>query len=137
MELGRIGAWTGALDSQPVSRAQEAVTELEALGYGTVWIPEAVGREAMANAALLLAGGEHIVVATGIANLWARDAMAMASGHKTITSAYPDRFLLGIGVSHSPAVEGLRGHHYERPLSRMRSYLDARTTPSTWPPHRR
>lgn len=125
MEPGRIGIWTGTLDGQPIARAQEAVAELETLGYGAVWIPEAVGREALAHATLLLAGGEGIVVATGIANLWARDAMAMAAGHKTITSAYPDRFLLGIGVSHGPAVERLRGHQYERPLSTMRAYLDA------------
>jgi probable F420-dependent oxidoreductase len=110
---------------QPVSRAQELVGELESLGYGAVWIPEAVGREALSSAALLLAGGSSIVVATGIANLWARDAMAMAAGHKTITSAYPDRFLLGIGVSHQPAVEAMRGHEYGKPVATMRSYLDA------------
>jgi probable F420-dependent oxidoreductase len=125
MDLGSTGIWTHALDMQPVARAQELVGELESLGYGAVWIPEAVGREALTSSALLLAGGERIVVATGIANLWARDAMAMAAGQKTITSAYPDRFLLGIGVSHQPAVEGLRGHTYERPVATMRAYLDA------------
>lgn len=125
MDIGRIGVWSFNLDLQPMARAQEAVGELEALGYGAVWVPEAVGREAMSNVALLLAGGERIVLATGIANLWARDAMAMAAGHKTVLSAYPDRFLLGIGVSHQSAVEGLRGQTYDKPLSRMRAYLDA------------
>lgn len=125
LDLGRIGVWSHYFDMQPMSRAQEAVGELEAMGYGAVWVPESVGREAMSNAALLLAGGERIVVATGIANLWARDAMSMAAGHKTITSAYPDRFLLGIGVSHQSAVEGLRGQTYGRPLATMRAYLDA------------
>jgi probable F420-dependent oxidoreductase len=125
LDIGRIGVWTFNLDLQPMGKAQEAVGELEALGYGAVWIPEAVGREVMSNAALLLAGGERIVVATGIANLWARDAVAMAGGQKTILSAYPDRFLLGIGVSHKVAVEGMRGQTYEKPLSTMRSYLEA------------
>ena len=125
MDLGRTGIWTHALDMQPVGRARELVGELESLGYGAVWIPEAVGREALSSSALLLSGGERIVVATGIANLWARDAMAMSAGHKTITSAYPDRFLLGIGVSHQPAVDGLRGHRYEKPVATMRAYLDA------------
>ena len=125
IDLGRIGVWSFDLDLQPVSRAQEAVGELEALGYGALWIPEAVGREVMSNAALLLAGGRRIVVATGIANLWARDAMSMAAGQKTILSGYPDRFLLGVGVSHQSAVEGMRGHSYDRPLSTMRAYLDA------------
>lgn len=125
IDLGRIGVWTHALDQQPMGRAQEAVGELEGMGYGAVWIPEAVGREAMSSAALLLAGGERIVMATGIANLWARDAMSMAAGQKTILSAHPDRFLLGIGVSHKSAVEGLRGQAYDKPLATMRAYLDA------------
>ncbi len=125
IDLGRVGVWTHALDQQPMGRAQEAVGELEGMGYGAVWIPESVGREAMSSVALLLAGGERIVVATGIANLWARDAMSMAAGQKTILSAYPDRFLLGIGVSHKTAVEGLRGQTYDKPLATMRAYLDA------------
>jgi probable F420-dependent oxidoreductase len=124
MDIGRIGIWTFALDMQPAAKAQAAAAEIEALGYGAVWIPEALGREAFTNSALLLAGTRRIVVATGIANIWARDAMAMAAAQKTLTEAYPDRFLLGMGVSHAPMV-GMRGHQYDRPLSAMRQYLDA------------
>jgi probable F420-dependent oxidoreductase len=125
MRLGRIGIWTFALDQQPAARAQEAAAEIEGLGYGAIWIPEAIGREAFTNAALLLAGTRRIPVATGIANIWARDAVAMAAAQRTLTEAYPERFLLGIGVSHAPLVEGMRGHRYTRPLSTMRAYLDA------------
>ena len=125
LPLGRIGIWTGALDAQPVGAAQQAVGELEALGFGAVWIPESTAREALTNSMLLLAGGRRIVVATGIANMWARDAVTMAAGHKTVTSAYPGRFLLGIGVSHQPLVEDVRGHRYTKPLTTMRTYLEA------------
>lgn len=124
MDIGRIGIWTFALDLQPARRAQEAAAEIEQLGFGAIWIPEALGREAFSNAALLLAGTRRIPVATGIANIWARDPMAMAAAQKTLAEAYPDRFLLGIGVSHAPLV-GMRGHHYDKPLSAMRRYLDA------------
>ncbi len=124
MNLGRVGIWTFALDLQPAARAQEAAAEIESLGYGAIWIPEALGREAFTNSALLLAGTRRVVVATGIANMWARDAMAMAGAQKTLAEAYPDRFLLGIGVSHAPLV-GMRGHNYDKPLSAMRTYLDA------------
>jgi probable F420-dependent oxidoreductase len=82
----------------------------------------------MANArppALLLAGTKRIVIATGIANIYARDAVAMAAGQKTLAEAYPNRFLLGLGVSHVPLVEQLRGHRYEKPVATMRAYLDA------------
>lgn len=124
MDLGRVGLWTHALDMQPVPAAREAVKEVEELGYAAVWIPEAVGREAIASSAILLDATDRMVIGTGIANLWARDAMAMSGAHKTLTSAHPDRFLLGIGVSHQSAVEGLRGQTYDKPYTTMKEYLD-------------
>ena len=98
---------------------------MEELGYGALWFGEAVGREALTNAGLLLAATKRMVIATGIANIYARDAFAMASGQKTLAEAYPDRFLLGLGVSHIPLVERLRGHRYEKPVATMSAYLDA------------
>jgi len=124
MNLGRVGVWTFQLELQPAAKAQEAAAEIEELGYGALWIPEALGREAFTHAALLLGGTRRIPVATGIANIWGRDPMAMAAAQKTLAEAYPDRFLLGMGVSHAPMV-GMRGHDYTRPLTAMREYLDA------------
>jgi probable F420-dependent oxidoreductase len=109
----------------PSAEAVAAVAELEDLGFGAVWVPEAVGREPFANCALLLDGSSRIVLATGIANIHFRSAMAMSAGHRTLTEAHPNRFLLGMGVSHAPMVEGLLHQSYERPLSTMRAYLDA------------
>jgi probable F420-dependent oxidoreductase len=123
MKLGRIGVWTTALDFQPSARAREAAGELEALGYGALWIGEAQRREPFAYAGILLSATERIVYATGIANIYARDAAAMAAGQKTLAEAFPDRFLLGLGVSHKPLVEP-RGHQYEKPVAAMRAYLD-------------
>jgi probable F420-dependent oxidoreductase len=125
MDIGRIGIWTFDFDRQPAARVREAAAEIESLGYDALWIPEAFGREVFTHAALLLDATRRITVATGIANIWARDAMAMAGAQKTLAEAHPGRFLLGIGVSHAPLVEGVRGHRYERPLTAMRDYLDA------------
>jgi probable F420-dependent oxidoreductase len=125
MTLGRIGVWTNTLDSQPALKAQEAARELERLGYATIWFPESVRREALSNAGLLLAATSRIVVATGIANIYARDAVSMAAGQKTLAEAYPGRFLLGLGVSHQPSVEQVRGHVYGKPVATMRTYLEA------------
>ena len=125
MNIGKIGIWTGLLDSQPAAKAQAAVASLEALGYGAVWIPESRGRESFTHSGLLLAGTRRLVVATGITNLYGRDPVAMAQAQRALAEAYPERFLLGIGVSHRPSVEGIRGHRYEKPLSTMRAYLDA------------
>ncbi len=124
-DIGRIGFWTFQLDPQPASRALELVSEVEELGFGAIWIPEGYGsKEAFAHSGILLAGTARIVVATGIASIWARDPMAMANGARALAEAYPGRFLLGIGVSHHVRAEA-RGHDYRRPYSKMLGYLDA------------
>ncbi len=122
--LGPVGVWCSQLQWQPATRAQEAVGEIEELGYGAVWVGEATGKEVMTHAAILLAAGGRIVVATGIASIWARDPMAMANAGRTLAEAYPGRFVMGLGVSH-PFLNEPRDRPYQRPLSAMRDYLEA------------
>lgn len=107
-----------------MAQSREAVAELEELGFGAVWIPEAVGREPFAHAALLLASTKSIVVATGIASMYARTAVTMQAGHKTLTEAFGDRFLLGIGASHAHMAKALHKSTYDKPYSTMVDYLD-------------
>jgi probable F420-dependent oxidoreductase len=122
--LGRVGAWSFALQTHPAAIEQAAATTYEDLGYGAVWFPESIGsKEAFSHAAVLLAGSPTIAVATGIANIHARDAAAMAAGARTLGEAYPGRFVLGIGVSHAPSV-AKRGGTYGKPVASMRAYLD-------------
>jgi probable F420-dependent oxidoreductase len=124
IDPGRIGVFAGPLNARPAAIQREFALEMERLGYGTLWYGEALGREAFAQGAIYLAATDRLVVASGIANIWARDAAAMANGGRALAEAWPSRFILGIGVSHAPLVK-LRGHDYERPYSAMRSYLDA------------
>lgn len=125
MGLGRIGVWLGDLGEVPAKQERDAVRELERLGYGAIWAGEnPTNREALAHSALLLAWTERITVATGITSIWARDAAAAANGARTLTEAYPGRFLLGLGVSHARSASA-RGHAYARPLTAMREYLAA------------
>lgn len=124
MDIGKIGLWA-FLDMLPAGPSQDAAKEIEDLGFKALWIPEAIGREIFTSSAILLAGSRCLVIATGIANIWARDAMAMMNAQRTLTEAYPDRFLLGMGVSHAPLVDAVRGHLYTKPLTYMRTYLDA------------
>src|SRR2546430_2459865 len=142
MDIGRVGVWLGSLSLKAASEEREAVREVERLGYGALWFGEGAGtRESFAQAATLLAWTSRIVVATGIANIYARDPMAMANGARALTDAYPDRFLLGVGVSHAPSVAE-RGHSYASPIETMRTYLDAmdaapyRPVPPARPPLR-
>ena len=107
----------------PASGVRELVAEVETLGFDSIWYPEAFGKEALSLGALLLSWTERLGVATGILNIWGRDATATASGGRTLEDAHPGRFVLGLGVSHRHVVE-MRGHEYRRPLETMRSYLD-------------
>ena len=134
MDIGRIGIWTAQFEQGPWSAAAEAAAELDELGYGALWVPESRGREAFAQSALLLGATRRIAVAPGIANIYARDAVTMANGQRALAEAYPGRFLLGLGVSHRPNVETIRGHAYGPPLATMRAYLDAMDAAPYLPP---
>jgi probable F420-dependent oxidoreductase len=125
MHLGRLGIWTYQLNYQPAAKVATVVAEFEALGYTSLWIGEAVYREPLTHAGFLLASTQRMVIATGIASIWARDPFTMTAAQLTLAEAYPDRFLLGLGVSHARLTEGVRGHRYHRPLAKMRAYLDA------------
>lgn len=123
--LGRVGSWTSDVERLTAAAARDYVRELERLGVLALWIPESLGsKEIFAHAGLLLASSERLVIAPGIANIWARDATAMANGERTLVEAYPRRFLLGLGVSHAPIVK-MRGAEYAKPIEHMARYLEA------------
>lgn len=124
-DLPALGIWTGSLDVVGLAEARDLVAEMEQLGYGALWIPEVAGRDVMVSLSAYLSATTRLVGATGIASIWARDALTMSAGAKGLTEAWPERVLLGLGVSHHTLVEGLRGHRYERPLESMRAYLEA------------
>jgi probable F420-dependent oxidoreductase len=121
--LGRVGVWTGQLDFATADQVREVAREVESLGYRAIWTGEAIGREVMTAAQLLLAATDSLVVATGIANIWARDGYATAAAQLAIGEAYPDRFVLGIGASHKLLMD-VRGGEYVKPLAQMRAYLE-------------
>ena len=124
-DLGRLGLWTHALDALPVSQARDAVAALDEQGWGALWFGEAYGREAFTAAQVYLAASSRLTVATGIASIYGRDAVAANAAARTVEAGFPGRFLLGLGVSHAPLVERMRGHAYGRPLAAMGEYLDA------------
>jgi probable F420-dependent oxidoreductase len=97
---------------------------LETRGYDSLWLPELLGREPIATAGYLLARSSHIAVATGIANIYVRDAMVMAQARQTLAELSGGRFILGLGVSNA-GFNTARGHTWESPLRKMTAYLDA------------
>jgi len=123
MDLGSVGVWSAELRFGETGAAAEMAAELEALGYGALWYP--AGNEgAFACAEALLSATDHIVVATGIVSVWSHDAATTAAAHARLASAHPDRFLLGLGISHRPLVDQSEPGRYHQPLATMAHYLD-------------
>ena len=123
MDIGRLGCWTW-LDGFPAREAAAFARRLEDWGYGALWIPEAVGRDPFSTVGYLAAHTERLVFATGIANIYARDPMTLRAVAHTLCELSDDRFILGLGVSHAPLVQGIRGHEYKKPLTTMRNTLE-------------
>lgn len=117
-----LGVWarTNVLDRDQLAELAETV---EHFGYQTLWYPESLSYEALVVAGYLLSNTQDLIVASGIANIYARDAVTAAQGYDSLNRLYGGRFILGLGVSHVPLVEGARGHSYGKPVTTMRQYL--------------
>ena len=97
---------------------------LEALGYDSIWIADIFGREVYVTAGFILANTTRIKVATGIAHIYGRDAIASAQAARTLSELYDGRFIQGLGLSH-PSGAALRGVEWEDPATKARTYLSA------------
>jgi probable F420-dependent oxidoreductase len=123
-DLGRIGVW-GHLDSLAATDARAYARRVDELGFGALWVPETVGREPFALLGMLAGEVRRAWLGTSIVSIWGHDAQATRMGAATLSEATGDRFVLGLGVSHPHLAAKLRGHDFDRPLTRMREYLAA------------
>jgi probable F420-dependent oxidoreductase len=125
MQLGRLGTWYSADKlTDPTQLAAFAKT-VERLGYDTLWYPESRGYESFTAASFFLSHTTTLKIGSSIASIYARDAFTARRGMISLNALYGNRFILGLGVSHVPMVEGIRGHVYEKPVPAMRAYLNA------------
>jgi len=113
IELGRIGIWR-----HPSGLSPELAAEVEALGYGAIWVGGSPGGD-LAVIETLLSTTDHIAVATGIVNVWKDDAATVGASYHRVAARYPGRFLLGLGIGHPEATR-----QYQRPYPTLVSYLD-------------
>jgi probable F420-dependent oxidoreductase len=113
IELGRIGIWRHASGLTP-----EVVAEVEALGYGAIWVGGSPPGD-LGVVEHLLDTTDHIAVATGIVNVWKDDAATVGASYHRITARHPGRFLLGLGIGHPEATR-----EYQQPYAKLVSYLD-------------
>ena len=113
IELGTVGIWRHSSGLPP-----EVVAEVEALGYGAIWLGGSPDGD-LGVVDQLLDATERIVVGTSIVNVWKDDAATVAASYHRIAASYPDRFLLGLGIGHPEATQ-----EYQRPYDKLVSYLD-------------
>ncbi len=123
-DLGRLGVW-GHLDSLSIDDARAYARRADELGFGTLWVPETVGREPFALLGLLAGETSQVRLGTSIVSIWGHDPQTTRMAALTLQEATGGRFVLGLGVSHPHLAQRLRGHEYDRPLTRMREYLAA------------
>jgi probable F420-dependent oxidoreductase len=117
--VGRIGIWSREFRNEDPAVAgvlRDAAAEIEALGYGAVWIG---GGPGVAIARPVLDATTRMIVATGILSVWEHDAAEVAAAAAELDATYADRFVLGLGVSHGHMVTG-----YQKPYAKMVDYLD-------------
>jgi probable F420-dependent oxidoreductase len=126
MKIERLGAWY-ALDKLNGSQIPPFLTLLERLNYDVLWYPESWGYESLSLASFLLGNSTKLKIGSSIASIYARDAFTARRGMLSLNSLYRDRFILGLGVSHAPMVQGVRGHTYAKPVAAMRAYLESIT----------
>ena len=121
IEIGRVGIWhPGRVWDAAGDEADQAAAELEELGYGAIWTGSSQAN--LARQERILTATSRIVAATGIVNIWLNPAEELAANYRRLSAEHPDRLLIGLGSSHAPQVEA-KGIKYEKPLSRLRSYL--------------
>ncbi len=124
MQLGRLGVWYST-DKLGGPREITAFAQyVEQLGYDCLWYPESRGYESFSVAGFMLGNTKTLKIGSSIASIYARDAFTSRRGMISLSALYGDRFILGLGVSHAPMVEKLRGHAYGKPVPVMRAYLE-------------
>jgi probable F420-dependent oxidoreductase len=123
-DRNRLGVWYFT-DAMAAGAAAETAARIESLGYSTLWVPETLGRDPFAHLAWLGSQTTTLQLATGIAGIFNRQPGSMVQAANTVNEQTNGRLVLGLGVSHSPMVEGVRGLDYSKPLSKMREYLAA------------
>jgi probable F420-dependent oxidoreductase len=124
VDLGRLGVW-GHLDSLSADALPGYVARVEELGFGTLWVPETVGREPFTLLGMMAAQTSSLLLGTSIVSIWGHDAQTTRMAALSLQEASSGRFVLGLGVSHPHLAERLRGHQFGRPLTAMRDFLAA------------
>lgn len=124
MNIGRLGVWS-LVNFMSAAESAAFARRVEGWGYGALWVPEVTARDPLVTCAWLLANTTRLNLATGVVSVYSRDPYVAVNSQYALAEQSGGRFLLGLGVSHGPFVEGALGHTYEKPAVKMRRYLES------------
>jgi 5,10-methylenetetrahydromethanopterin reductase len=97
----------------------------EETGFDSVWVAETrMTRDGIVPAAALAGATDRIRVGTGIVNVYTRGPVLLAVTFATLDEIAPGRIVMGLGTG-SPRVLAAQGVAFERPLRRLREYVEA------------
>lgn len=119
-QIGRVGVWATELRFGDTGAIDEAAVELEALGYGAVWIPGGIDDQVLGDVDRLLSKTSRITIGTGIINIWKQNAADVAAWWKGQSAERQARVWLGVGVSHAMLI----GADWMKPIAKTRQWLD-------------
>jgi len=118
----RIACSLGSLLS--VNQILECSEILSKTNVDTIWIPETWGME---NFSMLSAVSNKTTtqkIGSSIINIYSRSPSVIAMGASTVDTLSDERLILGLGTSSSPIIETFHGYKFEKPVQRMREYVE-------------
>lgn len=102
----------------------EYAQAVERLGYDTIWVSEVNGYDAVSVMTAVAGATSRVTIASGIVGIYLRDPLLMAMGAAAVNEFADGRLVLGLGTSTPVIVEQWHGMTFDRPLTRMREYVD-------------
>lgn len=118
--IGRIGVWSTELRYGEKDAIDEAAVELDALGYGALWLPGGIDDAVLGDVERLLSKTSRMAICTGIINIWKQEPADVAAWWNGQSAERQARVLLGVGVSHGPLIGG----EWAKPIAKTRQWLD-------------
>jgi probable F420-dependent oxidoreductase len=123
MDIGKLGVWA-PVNFASAGESAAFAQRVEKWAYGTLWVPEVTARDPLVICSWLLANTTKLNLATGIVSVYSRDPYVAVNSQYALAEQSGGRFLLGLGVSHGPFVQGVLGYDYQKPAQKMQRFLE-------------
>ena len=118
----RIACSLGSLLS--VNQVLECSKIISSTNIDSIWIPETWGMENFSMLSAVSGKTTTQKIGSSIINIYSRSPSTIAMGAMTVDSISKGRLILGLGTSSMPIVEDFHGANFEKPVQRMKEYVE-------------